>query len=52
MCLKISVFFGDVLIFEIFRIFDSVDYDFDKLEVLSGFELKNKFDGWELIIKE
>lgn len=34
------------------RIFDSVDHDFDKLEVSSGSELKNKPDGWESTTKE
>ncbi|KAF8117001.1 hypothetical protein N665_0012s0018 [Sinapis alba] len=34
------------------EIFDSVDHDFDKLEVSSGSELKNKPDGWESTTKE
>ncbi|KAJ0237977.1 Mucin-like protein [Hirschfeldia incana] len=34
------------------EIFDSVDTDFDKLEVSSGSELKNKPDGWESTTKE
>uniref|UniRef100_A0A1J3HWN1 Mucin-like protein n=1 Tax=Noccaea caerulescens TaxID=107243 RepID=A0A1J3HWN1_NOCCA len=34
------------------EIFDSVDHDFDKLEVSSGSELKNKPDGWESTAKE
>ncbi|CAN8266703.1 unnamed protein product [Cochlearia groenlandica] len=34
------------------EIFDSVDNDFDKLEVSSGNELKNKPDGWESTAKE
>ncbi|CAA7043846.1 unnamed protein product [Microthlaspi erraticum] len=34
------------------EIFDSVDHDFDKLEVSSGTELKNKPDGWESTAKE
>ncbi|KFK33471.1 hypothetical protein AALP_AA5G017600 [Arabis alpina] len=34
------------------EIFDSVDHDFDKLEVSSGTELKNKPDGWESTTKE
>ncbi|XP_006291507.2 uncharacterized protein LOC17887294 [Capsella rubella] len=34
------------------EIFDSVDHDFDKLEVSSGSELKNKPDGWESTVKE
>jgi hypothetical protein len=44
-----------ILIFQClktFRIFDSVDHDFDKLEVSSGSELKNKPDGWESTAKE
>ncbi|XP_010449247.1 PREDICTED: uncharacterized protein LOC104731530 isoform X7 [Camelina sativa] len=34
------------------EIFDSVDHDFDKLEVSSGSEMKNKPDGWESTAKE
>ncbi|KAL0692728.1 hypothetical protein Bca4012_059908 [Brassica carinata] len=42
----------DLLIVTCTMIFDSVDHDFDKLEVSSGSELKNKPDGWESTTKE
>ena len=51
MCLKISMLLGDFEL-SILRIFDSVHHDFDKLEVSSGSELKNKPDGWESTTKE
>uniref|UniRef100_A0A1J3CJG2 Mucin-like protein n=1 Tax=Noccaea caerulescens TaxID=107243 RepID=A0A1J3CJG2_NOCCA len=34
------------------EIFDSVEHDYDKLEVSSGSEMKNKPDGWESTAKE